>query len=105
MVIKSYKVVIVMESIESIKDKIIPVLKRHNVLKAAIFGSIVRGELKANSDIDILVDMDNEKSLLDFIQLKLELEEKINRKVDLIEYFAIYPVLKEKIMKEQVPVL
>jgi uncharacterized protein len=98
-------VVIVVESIETIKEKIIPVLKRHNVLKAAIFGSIVRGELKSNSDIDILVDMDNDKSLFDFIQLKLEIEEEVNRRVDLVEYANIYPVIKERIMKEQVPLL
>lgn len=96
---------IVVENIESIKNKIMPILKRHNVLKAAIFGSIVRGELNSNSDIDILVDIDNEKSLFDFIQLKLELEEKVNRRVDLVEYSTIYPKLKEKILKEQVPLL
>ena len=94
-----------MESIETIKEKIVPVLKKHNVLKAAIFGSIVRGELTVNSDIDILVDMDNSKSLFDFIQLKLELEEEINRRVDLVEYTNIYPMLRESIMKEQVPLL
>ena len=94
-----------MESIETIKEKIVPVLKKHNVLKAAIFGSIVRGELTVNSDIDILVDMDNSKSLFDFIQLKLELEEEINRRVDLVEYTNIYPMLRESIMKDQVPLL
>ncbi len=94
-----------MESIESIRDKIIPILKRHNVSKAAIFGSIVRGELKNDSDIDILVEIDTNKTLFDFIQLKLELEEKVNRKVDLVEYSTIYPMLKESIFKEQVPIL
>ena len=94
-----------MESIETIKEKIVPVLKKHNVLKAAIFGSFVRGELTVNSDIDILVDMDNSKSLFDFIQLKLELEEEINRRVDLVEYTNIYPMLRESIMREQVPLL
>ncbi len=94
-----------MESIETIKEKIVPVLKRHNVLKAAFFGSLVRGELKINSDVDILIDMDNNKSLFDFIQLKIELEEEINRRVDLVEYSNIYPMLRESIMKEQVPLL
>lgn len=49
--------------------------------------------------------MDNNKSLFDFIQLKLEIEEEVNRRVDLVEYSNIYPVLKERIMKEQVPLL
>ncbi len=94
-----------MESIDSIKEKIIPVLKKHNVLRAYIFGSAVRGELKKNSDIDILVDIDNDKSLFDFIQLKLEIEEQVNRKVDLVEYSTVYPMIKERIIKEQVSLL
>ena len=48
---------------------------------------------------------DFRKSLFDFIQLKLELEEEINRRVDLVEYTNIFPMLRESIMKEQVPLL
>ena len=89
-------------SIQSIKKKIIPILKRYGVKKAAIFGSFVRGEARKTSDIDILVEIKKDISLFDFIGLKLEIEEALGKKVDLIEYSTIKPLIREKILKEQV---
>jgi len=43
--------------------------------------------------------------LLDFVGMKLELEEAINRKVDLVEYETIKPLIREKILSEQVVIL
>ncbi|MBI2591165.1 MAG: nucleotidyltransferase domain-containing protein [Candidatus Brennerbacteria bacterium] len=69
--------------IQNIKQKITPVLKRQGVIKAAFFGSVARGETKRNSDIDLLIKIKESKSLLDIVRLKLELEKKLGRKVDL----------------------
>jgi len=92
-------------NIKEIKDKIVPVLKRHDVVHAAIFGSFVRGEAKKDSDIDILIEFKGEKSLLDLVALKIELEDLLGREVDVVEYSTIHPLLKEKILKEQVIML
>ncbi len=78
-----------------------PILKRQGVTKAALFGSAARGEAKKSSDIDILVKLKKGKSLFDFVGLKLELEEKLGKKVDLVEYAAIKPLLKQIILGEQ----
>jgi hypothetical protein len=91
--------------INEIRSEIVPILRYHDVVRAAVFGSFARGEMKENSDIDILVELVGEKSLLDFVALKLELEETLGRKVDLVEYSTIHPLLKERILNEQVPVL
>jgi predicted nucleotidyltransferase len=88
-------------TIQNISSKIIPVLKSQGVLKAALFGSVVRGEAKKRSDIDLLVKLDDDKSLLDLVGLKLDLEEKLGRKVDIVEYAAIKPILKDIILNEQ----
>lgn len=88
-------------SIQNIKRKIIPVLKRYGVKRTAIFGSFVRGEAKKNSDIDILVDFPEDKSLLDLVGLKLELEEVLGRKVDVLTYDSLHPLLKDTILKEE----
>ena len=85
-----------------VENRIIQVLKRHNVKKAALFGSYVRGEAKEGSDIDILVELDEDVSLLDFAGIKIELEEATGKKVDLVEYKTIKPLLRDKILKEQV---
>jgi len=91
--------------IEKLKSKVIPILKKHGVKKAALFGSLVRGEMGEDSDIDILVKIDKDISLLDFVGIKLELEEVLGRKVDLVEYDTIKPRLKDRILKEQVVIL
>ena len=61
--------------------------------------------MKKSSDIDILVDIKKNISLLDFVGIKLELEEKLERKVDLVEYNTIKPLLRDRILKEQVKIL
>jgi len=66
--------------VEEIKNKILPILKRYGVRRASIFGSVARGEATENSDIDILVEIRSNISLLDFVGLKLELEEVLGRK-------------------------
>ena len=91
--------------IEEIKNRIVPVLKRYDVVRASVFGSFVRGEMEKGSDIDILVEFEGEKSLLDLVALKMELEEVLRREVDVVEYSTIHPLLKERILKEQVMML
>ena len=70
-----------MERIEKIKSEILPVLRKYDVKRASLFGSIARGEETEKSDIDILVEFEGRKSLLDLAGLKIELEEKLKRKV------------------------
>ena len=94
-----------MEEIREITDKITPILKRYGVSKAALFGSSVKGEMTEASDIDVLVEIEKDISLLDFVGLKLELEEILGRKVDLVEYCTLNPILRERVLREQVPIL
>ena len=91
--------------IDEIKSKIIPILKLYGVKKAAIFGSVVRGEAESDSDVDILVEIESNMSLLDFVGLTIEIEETLGRKIDLVEYSTIKPLIKERILSEQVVIL
>ncbi len=93
------------EKIDEIKRKILSILKRYNVKRAGIFGSIARGEENEESDIDILVEIMGRMSLLDFAGLKLELEEALGQRVDLGEYSTIKPIIKEQILSEEVSIL
>lgn len=93
------------ENIDKIKRQILPILLHYGVKKVGLFGSCVRDDFKRNSDIDILVEIDKNISLLDFIGIKQELEDKLKKKVDLVEYATIKPLLREKILKEQVVIL
>ena len=92
--------------IDKIKIKIVPILIKHGAIRAGIFGSAARGKLSRSSDIDILVQFDNDRlSLLDFIGIQIELEKALKRKVNLGEYDAIKPLIKDAILKEQIAIL
>lgn len=88
-------------TIEEIKSRIMPLLVEYEVGKAAVFGSAARGESTMESDIDLLVEFRGEKSLLDLAGLKLDLEELLHRKVDILTYDSLHPLLREGILSEQ----
>jgi len=92
-------------TIEEVKRKITPVLQRYPVKRAALFGSVVRGEMQEESDIDILVEIDKSLNLLDFIGIKQEIEDVLERRVDLVEYETIKPLVRAAVLKEQVLIL
>ena len=92
-------------TIDEIKQKIIPILKDAGVTRSSLFGSYVRGEENEKSDIDILVDYPSGKSLFDFVDTKIQLEDALGKKVDLVEYKTIKPKLKHYILSEQLQIL
>lgn len=89
-------------SLEDIKTIILPILKQYDVVKAAVFGSRVRGQSTDSSDLDLLVEFTGKKSLFDLVDLKLALEEKLHCKVDVLTYNSIHPLIKETILSEEV---
>jgi predicted nucleotidyltransferase len=90
--------------IEDLKSRILPILAAYNVAKAALFGSVVRDDFTAKSDVDILVEFNEHKSLLDIIGLEQDIEDQLGRDVDLLTYGSLHRLLKDKILEEQVPI-
>lgn len=93
------------EQATQIKNTILNALRQNDVSRASLFGSVVRGELTEDSDIDILVEFKGKKSLLDLVGLKQELEEILKRKVDVLTYNSLHPLLKDRILREQEVIL
>ncbi|MBS3076165.1 nucleotidyltransferase family protein [Candidatus Pacearchaeota archaeon] len=92
--------------LNKLKPKVVSVLKKYGIKKAGIFGSFVRGEHKKKSDVDILVEItDKNMSLLGFARIKVDLEDVLKKKVDLVEYKLIRPELKKIILKEEVRII
>jgi uncharacterized protein len=87
--------------LDEIKAKLTPVLQKHSVIKAGLFGSRAKGEGKKQSDLDILVEFSTQISLLQFVSIKLELQDAIDLKVDLVEYQAIKPGLRDSILQDE----
>ncbi|CAG0965369.1 hypothetical protein ANRL2_01211 [Anaerolineae bacterium] len=88
-----------------IRRRVLPVLRQHDVKRAALFGSFARGEQSRNSDLDLLIEFKGQKSLFDLVGLKLELEAKIHRKVDIVTYRALHPAIRHQILSEQITIL
>jgi predicted nucleotidyltransferase len=93
------------EQLKELKKTLIAVLKKHGVKKAALFGSFARGEATEESDIDLLVEFEGRKSLLDLAGLQLDLQDTVKRQVDVLTYNSLHPLLKDRILREQVMLL
>ena len=91
--------------LDDIKQKVTPVLQQAGVIRSSIFGSYVRGDNNEDSDIDILVELPKGRSLLDLVRLQRELGNVLVKKVDLLTYNSISPLLKDYILKDQVQIL
>jgi len=87
-----------------LKKKIIPILKKNHVVRAGIFGSYAYGEQKKDSDIDILIEPPKGIGF-GFVGIQLELEDKLKKKVDLLSYNGIHPLLRKRILKEEVRII
>ncbi len=81
-------------------EKIAQMLKNEGAKRVAVFGSYVRGEEKPKSDIDIIVEFLDRKSLLELVRIERELSEVLGIKVDLLTEKSISPYLIDKIRKE-----
>jgi len=93
------------EQFRAASEKTLEILQKNGIKRAAFFGSIVRGEMTDESDIDILVEFEGRKSLLDLASLKLDLEDALERRVDLLTYRSLHPMLRDRILAEQVRIL
>ncbi|MDD4113510.1 MAG: nucleotidyltransferase domain-containing protein [Herbinix sp.] len=81
-----------------------PVLRRHDVVKASVFGSYARGAQTDKSDIDFLIDYapGMKKTLFDLVDLKEELELTLNKNVDLITGSSkVSSYIKDMIVREK----
>lgn len=84
--------------------KITPILEKNDVEFAGVFGSYARGEETGDSDVDILVRFKEPKGLFEFVHLKRELSEKLNRKVDLVTEGGLCRHIKGSVFKDLRPI-
>jgi len=86
-------------------EKLVHILKKHGAKKIKIFGSYARGEQKEASDLDVIVEFEKRKSLLELVGIEQELEDRLGIKIDLLTEASISPYLMERIKKESKVVL
>lgn len=92
-----------MRAIEILKGHENAIRERYHVRRIGVFGSFARGDEKEGSDIDVLVDLEEEYETFDnYMDLKFFLEDLFGRKVDLVTVDALRPQLKDDILREVV---
>lgn len=85
------------------REEILKIALRHGAKNIRVFGSVARGDAGESSDIDLLVDMEPGRSLLDRSELIADLQDLFGRKVDVVTEQGIYWLLKRRILKEAQP--
>jgi predicted nucleotidyltransferase len=89
--------------LEQHREAILRIAAKYGAHNVRVFGSTARGRVSDDSDVDILVDLDAERSLLDQVGLQQELEELLGRNVDVVVEGGISPYLEKRILSEAVP--
>lgn len=90
-----------MKAVEILKKNEDIIKQKYGIKKIGVFGSFARGEEKEGSDVDVLVEFeDNFENFDNYIELKYFLEDLFGRKVDLVTVEALRPQLKDDILKE-----
>ncbi len=84
----------------TLRDLKTEIQARYKVGDLGVFGSVMRGEEDPNSDIDVLVEFKEDASLFDLVGLALFLEEKLNRKVDVVSKRALRAEIREAVLRE-----
>ncbi|MBI4965512.1 MAG: nucleotidyltransferase family protein [Desulfomonile tiedjei] len=85
------------------REEILRIAAIHGARNVRVFGSVVRGEADATSDVDFLVDMEPDRSLLDVGALLTDLRELLGRRVDVVSENGLYWLLRRRILKEAKP--
>ena len=89
-------------TISELSQKTLPVLRKYGVLSASVVGSVARGQQTSKSDIDIVIDVIQPISLLTFAKIKIELEDILKSKVDLIERSALKPRIRKYLLQDEI---
>lgn len=79
------------------RSALIAVLRHFGVRRAGLFGSMVRGNARPDSDVDLLIEPPATMSLFGFSELALALEDLLGRPVDLVTYASLHPRLRDSV--------
>ena len=85
------------------RDAVLQIAAKHGAENLRIFGSVARAEDTEQSDIDLLVTMQENRSLLDLAALKDALEALLHRSTDIVTERGLHPLIRQEILSESRP--
>jgi predicted nucleotidyltransferase len=89
--------------LQSKRQDILQIAARHGAHNIRLFGSAARGDDRPDSDLDLLVEMESGRSLLDLVALGQDLEELLHRKVDVLTDSSVHPAIRPHILADARP--
>jgi predicted nucleotidyltransferase len=89
-------------SLDARREEILGVVRRHGGRNVRVFGSHARGDETLDSDVDILIDLEAGRSLLDIVAIKQDLEDLLGCSVDVVTEAAVSPYIREQVLSEAV---
>ena len=84
------------------RDEILRLARTHGAQNVRLFGSAARGDDRADSDLDLLVEMEKGRSLIDHVALKQDLEELLGREIDVVTEQSLHPRLRDRVLREAI---
>jgi predicted nucleotidyltransferase len=89
--------------VEAHREEILELAARHGASNVRVFGSLARGEGAESSDLDLLVTLEENRSLLDLVGLKQDIEDLLHRPVDVVTEPALSPYFRGRVLAEAMP--
>jgi hypothetical protein len=92
----------VAENLKNKREAILRIAADYGGRNVRLFGSVAKGTTSEDSDVDILVDLDSGRSLLDLVAMKQDLEDLLGRPVHVVTPLSLSPYIRDEVLKETV---
>ena len=91
-----------LDRLQQLKDEILRIARKHNAEKVYVFGSCARKEEMPDSDVDLLVEFNQEATLFDQVDIRDEMHSLLNCEVDVVSKRGLNPFIKRRVLAEAV---
>lgn len=92
----------IVELLRAKREEILLIAAKHGARKVRIFGSVARGEAGPSSDVDFLIEMEEGRSLLDFVGFWQDVEKLLGRSVAVVEPEGLHWYIRDRVLQEAV---
>ncbi|NOT00089.1 MAG: nucleotidyltransferase family protein [Phycisphaerales bacterium] len=89
--------------LETMREQVLAIAREHGATRVRVFGSVARGDATEDSDVDLLVDLDRGRGLLDVCGITADLRELLGRRVDVVTEESLNWLLRRRILREARP--
>lgn len=85
------------------RQQILRLASQHGISNVRVFGSTVRGDEIKDSDIDLLVNVENGRDLFDVGAFSMDVEKLLHRRIDVVTENALHHIIRKTVLEEAVP--